>query len=66
MEKKWEWNWKTGTLMVVCCVVAWLVIGILQGVTIVSIIISSVVITIGSGLAVFFLWCSQERRTKST
>lgn len=64
MEKKWEWNWKTGTLMVICCVVAGLFIGIIRGETIVSVIIGSVVITIGSGFGVFLVWCWQERKKR--
>jgi len=61
-KKKWEWNLKTGTLIVIPCVTASIVADIIAGNPIVSLITNAIVVAVSSSFAVFLLRCWQKRR----
>jgi len=64
VREKWEWNWKTGMLIVIPCTVASLVADLIYRKTIVSIIVNGVVAAVSSSFAVFLLWCWQRKKGK--
>jgi len=60
-KKKWEWNLKTGTFIVIPCVVASIVADIIAGKPTASLITNAIVAAVGSSFAVFLLRYWQRR-----
>jgi len=61
-KEKWEWNLKTGTLIVIPCVAASIVADIIAGKPTVSLITNAIIAAVSSSFAVFLLRCWQKRR----
>ena len=65
MGKEWEWNWKTGTLVVMTWVIGWLALDIISvGRVTVSVIRTAIVNAICTSGVVTLLWWQQERKRK--